>query len=106
MAIGEAPYCQYVGHALQERQRELSLRWLERLVALLPVDANAVFTTSELLDHIPRLIEEIGKYVADPERGRYRCKYGGDGARPGVGTAATSATGLCASGPARIRSAR
>ena len=65
MAIGEAPYCQYVGHALQERQRELSLRWLERLVALLPVDANAVFTSSELLDHIPRLIEEIGKYVAD-----------------------------------------
>ena len=66
MAIGEAPYCQYVGHALQEHQRELSLRWLERLVALLPVDANAVFTSSELLDHIPRLIEEIGKYVADP----------------------------------------
>ena len=41
--------------------------WLERLVALLPVDANAVFTSNELLDHIPRLIEEIGKYVAAPE---------------------------------------
>jgi signal transduction histidine kinase len=67
MSIVEASYCECVGHALQERQRELSLQWLERLVALLPVDANAVFTSNELLDHIPRLIEEIGKYVAAPE---------------------------------------
>ena len=68
MSMVEASsYCEYVGNALQERQRELSLRWLERLVALLPVDANAVFTSNELLDHIPRLIEEIGKYVAAPE---------------------------------------
>jgi signal transduction histidine kinase len=67
MSLVEAPYCEYVGNALQDRQRELSLRWLERLVSLLPVDANAVFTSNELLDHIPRLIEEIGKYVAAPE---------------------------------------
>ena len=67
MSIVETSYCECVGHALQERQRELSLQWLERLVALLPVDANAVFTSNELLDHIPRLIEEIGKYVAAPE---------------------------------------
>jgi signal transduction histidine kinase len=67
MSIAEASYCEYVGKALQEQQRELSLRWLERLVALLPVEANAVFTSNELLDHIPGLIEEIGKYVAAPE---------------------------------------
>jgi signal transduction histidine kinase len=67
MSIVEAPYCEYVGNAVQEQRRELSLRWLERLAALLPVEANAVFTSNELLDHIPRLIEEIGKYVAAPE---------------------------------------
>ena len=65
--VEASSYCAYVGNALQERQRELSLRWLEQLVALLPVDANAVFTSNELLDHVPRLIEEIGKYVAAPE---------------------------------------
>jgi signal transduction histidine kinase len=67
MSTVEASYCEYVGQALQTQQRELSRRWLERLVALLPVDANAVFTSNELLDHIPRLIDQIGKYVSAPD---------------------------------------
>ena len=67
MSLAETSCCEYVGYAIQDRQRDLSLRWLDRLVALLPVDANAVFTSTDLLDHIPRLIEEIGKYVTAPE---------------------------------------
>jgi len=64
MSVVDTSYCAFVGARLQESCRELAERWLERLVALLPVDANAVFTTDELLDHVPALIDEIGRYVA------------------------------------------
>jgi signal transduction histidine kinase len=55
-----------LGASLQKASRQLSERWLERLVALLPVDARSVFPTDLLLDHIPSLIEAIGGYVAEP----------------------------------------
>jgi signal transduction histidine kinase len=67
MSLAEISCCEYVGNSIRDHARALSLRWLERLVALLPVDANAVFTSEELLDHIPHLIEQIGGYVAAPE---------------------------------------
>jgi signal transduction histidine kinase len=65
----EYPFCRHAGAEIQASQRELSLRWLEQLVALLPVEVNSVFTSNELLDHIPGLIAEIGKFVAAPEGG-------------------------------------
>jgi signal transduction histidine kinase len=46
----------------------LAGRWLERLNALLPVDANDVFPTDHLLDHIPSLIVEIAAYLREPSR--------------------------------------
>jgi signal transduction histidine kinase len=55
-----------LGLRLQRANRALAERWLERLVALVPVEARDVFPTELLLDHIPSLIEEIGRYVADP----------------------------------------
>lgn len=55
-----------LGAALQRAHRELAERWLERLIALVPVESRAVFPSDLLLDHIPGLIEEIGKYVAEP----------------------------------------
>jgi signal transduction histidine kinase len=42
------------------------MRWLERLMALVPQEARAIFPSESLLDHIPGLIQEIGKFVADP----------------------------------------
>jgi signal transduction histidine kinase len=44
----------------------LSGRWLERLVGLLPVNANDVFPTDHLLDHVPMLIREVAAYVRTP----------------------------------------
>ena len=44
----------------------LSARWLERLVGLLPVNANDVFPTDHLLDHVPTLIREVAAYVRTP----------------------------------------
>ncbi|HET7217465.1 MAG TPA: HAMP domain-containing sensor histidine kinase [Vicinamibacterales bacterium] len=46
----------------------LAAKWLERLNALLPVDANEVFPTDHLLDHIPSLIVEIAEYLREPRR--------------------------------------
>jgi signal transduction histidine kinase len=67
MSLAEISCCEQIGHSIRGQARVLSRRWLERLVALLPVDANAVFTSEELLDHIPHLIEQIGAYVSAPE---------------------------------------
>jgi signal transduction histidine kinase len=44
----------------------LATRWLDRLNALLSVEANAVFPSDRLLDHIPSLIEEIAAYLRAP----------------------------------------
>jgi signal transduction histidine kinase len=45
----------------------LATRWLDRLIALIPVGPNEVFATEALLDHIPKLIEQIAKFLAAPE---------------------------------------
>ncbi len=59
------------GDVLAERIRAahqvIAARWLERLRALLPVEANEVFPGPELLDHIPALIRELAEYVRTPE---------------------------------------
>src|SRR5262245_11736339 len=45
----------------------LAARWLDRLVAVIPVGPNDVFPTDALLNHIPKLIEQIAKFLAVPE---------------------------------------
>src|SRR5262245_2455545 len=52
---------------LRSENAEISARWLERLRALLPVDANEVFPTDQLLDHIPALIREVADYGGAPK---------------------------------------
>lgn len=44
----------------------IAVRWLERLRTLLPVEANEVFPTDQLLDHIPSLIREVSRYLRAP----------------------------------------
>jgi signal transduction histidine kinase len=60
------------GDLIAERIRAahelIAARWLERLRALLPVDANEIFPGPELLDHIPALIRELADYVRAPEQ--------------------------------------
>ena len=64
--IAQTPYAQAIGESLQRSHYKLATRWLERLVAILPVDPQAIFSSDLLLDHIPGLIQEIGKYIAAP----------------------------------------
>lgn len=57
-----------IAERMVAEHQTLAERWLERLNALLPVDANDVFPTDHLLDHIPSLIVEIAAYLRDPSR--------------------------------------
>ncbi len=45
----------------------LSSQWFTRLKELLPVAANDVFPSEQILDHIPLLIADIGRYLQAPE---------------------------------------
>ncbi len=45
----------------------LSAQWFNRLKELLPVASNEVFPSEQILDHIPQLIEDIGRYLQAPE---------------------------------------
>jgi signal transduction histidine kinase len=52
---------------LHAASHTLARRWLERLNDLLSVDRQEIFPTTDLLDHIPQLIQQIASYVAAPE---------------------------------------
>jgi signal transduction histidine kinase len=52
---------------IEAERYTLATRWLDRLIALIPVGPNDVFPTDALLDHIPKLIEQIAKFLATPE---------------------------------------
>jgi signal transduction histidine kinase len=60
-------YAEILSERIQAERVLLSTTWLERLKALLPVEANDVFPTQKLLDHIPLLLEEIARYLRVPE---------------------------------------
>ena len=45
---------------------ELTKRWLDRIAARVAVDAEQVFPSDELLDHVPLLVDRIADYLADP----------------------------------------
>ena len=45
----------------------IAVRWLERLRGLLTVEANEVFPSEQLLDHIPALIQNVADYIRSPE---------------------------------------
>ena len=59
-------YHAFLGDRLRAEARPLSLRWLEQLRALLPVESNDVFPSDALLDHIPSVLEQIGEYLGAP----------------------------------------
>ena len=56
-----------IAERIDAERYALAARWLDRLVALIPVGPNDIFPTQTLLDHIPKLIEQIAKFLAAPE---------------------------------------
>jgi signal transduction histidine kinase len=52
---------------LRAESRALAQEWLGRLDNIVTVAAREIFPTTELLDHIPQLIQQIAEYVGAPE---------------------------------------
>ena len=56
-----------IAERISAEHASISVRWLERLRGLLTVEANEVFPTEQLLDHIPVLIQDVADYIRSPE---------------------------------------
>jgi signal transduction histidine kinase len=48
---------------LREARTDVVRRWLDRIVARVTVDAQQVFPSDELLDHVPLLVDGIADYL-------------------------------------------
>jgi signal transduction histidine kinase len=59
-------FASIVSQRVDAERHALAGSWLQRLNALLTVDANDVFPSEQLLDHIPTLIREIAAYLRAP----------------------------------------
>jgi signal transduction histidine kinase len=58
--------CQLARHLADELRQgrgDVVKRWLERIVARVTVDADEVFPTEDLLDHVPLLVDGIADYL-------------------------------------------
>src|SRR5450759_1987374 len=62
----DCPMAGALAASLRESKLELTTIWLDRISARVAIDANRVFPTNELLDHMPLLIEGIADYVENP----------------------------------------
>ena len=54
---------------MRAQHEHLAARWFDRLAALLPVEAQQVFPSKSLLDHVPALIAEISAYLRSDHDG-------------------------------------
>jgi signal transduction histidine kinase len=66
VTIRECPLADVLAERLRESRRELSARWLDRIAARVSIDANKVFPSNELLDHVPLLIQGVADYLQNP----------------------------------------
>jgi signal transduction histidine kinase len=62
------PLALTLARQLRASRDELTARWLERILSRVSIDANRVFPTEDLLDHVPLLIAGVADYVEDPAR--------------------------------------
>lgn len=65
-SIQDCPLAVILADRLRDARQELATRWLERIADRVAIDANNIFPTDELLDHVPLLIAGIADYLADP----------------------------------------
>jgi signal transduction histidine kinase len=61
-----AGYAERVAERMAQEAHVLAGDWLARLDALLAVDTNAIFPTTQLLDHVPLLIVHVADYLRAP----------------------------------------
>jgi signal transduction histidine kinase len=62
----ECPLAAALADRLRASKRELTARWLDRIVERVSIDPNRVFPTEDLLDHVMLLIDGIADYLENP----------------------------------------
>lgn len=62
----DCPLAGVLSARLRGAREELTTRWLERIAARVSIDANRVFPSEQLLDHVPLLIDGIAAFLEDP----------------------------------------
>ena len=60
------PLAATLARRVRDARNDLTARWLERISARVSLDANRVFPTDDLLDHVPLLIGGIADYLENP----------------------------------------
>jgi signal transduction histidine kinase len=67
MEIDVESFDRAIAARLRGQSQSLAMLWLARLDDVLTVEPQEIFPTSDLLDHIPQLIQQIADYVGAPE---------------------------------------
>ena len=57
------PLASTLAAILRDASTDIVRRWLDRIVARVTVDANSIFPTEALLDHVPLLVDGIADYL-------------------------------------------
>lgn len=65
----DCPLASVLAARLRAEREDLTRRWLDRIAARVSIDANRVFPTADLLDHVPLLIDGIAAYIENPAEG-------------------------------------
>ena len=66
ISTASCPLASTLARRLRDARSDLTARWLDRIVARVAVEANRVFPTDDLLNHVPLLIGGIADYLEDP----------------------------------------
>jgi len=64
--LPECPLAPALAARLRESRDDITHRWLERISARVSLDANRMFPTDDLLDHVPILIDGIAAHIENP----------------------------------------
>jgi signal transduction histidine kinase len=62
----DCPLAKALAARLREAREHLVLRWLERIADRMSLPPERVFPTSDLLDHVPLLLDGIASYLENP----------------------------------------
>lgn len=62
----DCPFAVTLAARIRDSRDDLTQRWLERISDRVRLDANRVFPTDELLDHVPLLIVGVADFIEDP----------------------------------------